>query len=256
MSDAVPPAMPAPAVTEPLSLTAGSEGVLVLHGFTGNPFSMRGIADAFFAAGWSVELPLLPGHGSSLEEILASSWADWCSATAAAYEALCARCRKVVVVGLSMGGTLACWLAVSHPELAGMVLVNPFIEPPAPSAIEILEGMLAGGVTVIPSIGSDIKLPHVSEPSAAGTPIAPLLSLFSGMQELSTRLGEIAIPVLLFSSREDHVVPPSSGDYLVARVAGEVERVFLEQSYHVATLDYDREEIERASVAFGKKVVG
>src|SRR5687767_1255334 len=100
---------------EPFS-AAGSNGhgVLVCHGFTGNPQSMRGLAEAFAAAGFSVELPRWPGHGTTIEDMLETGWADWSGAAEAAYTDLAGRCLgeggRVVVAGLSMGGTLAVWL--------------------------------------------------------------------------------------------------------------------------------------------------
>src|SRR5579863_756488 len=115
---------------EPFSASNGPNGVLVLHGFTGNPGSMRSLAEAFADAGFSVDLPLLPGHGTSVEDMLQTSWDDWSSAAEAAYESLAARCDRTLVAGLSMGGTLSLWLASRHPELGGVVVVNPLVEPP------------------------------------------------------------------------------------------------------------------------------
>src|SRR3954451_1574560 len=92
-------------------------GVLVCHGFTGNPQSMRGLAEAFAGAGFSVELPLWPGHGTSIDDMLTTSWDDWSAAADSAFAELATRCGKVVVAGLSMGGTLATWLAAAHPEI-------------------------------------------------------------------------------------------------------------------------------------------
>src|SRR5437762_8177816 len=94
---------------EPFSAVGGPVGVLVCHGFTGNPQSMRGLAEAFAAAGFSVELPLWPGHGTSIDDMLTTGWPDWSAAAEAAYADLASRCGKVVVAGLSMGGTLATW---------------------------------------------------------------------------------------------------------------------------------------------------
>src|SRR5213080_266698 len=96
---------------EPFSAPGGPHGALVLHGFTGNPQSMRGLAKAFAAAGFAVELPRLPGHGTAIEDMLETDWRDWSGAAESAYEKLTARCNKVVVGGLSMGGTLTLWLA-------------------------------------------------------------------------------------------------------------------------------------------------
>src|SRR5664280_811509 len=115
---------------EPWSADGGSHGVLVLHGFTGNPQSMRPLAEAVAAAGYTVELPLLPGHGTAVEDLVPTRWDDWSEGAEAAYRALAARCDKVVVSGLSMGGTLTCWLAARHPEIAGIAVVNPLIQAP------------------------------------------------------------------------------------------------------------------------------
>jgi carboxylesterase len=62
--------------------------------------------------------------------------------------------------------------------------------------------------------------------------------------------------VLLLSSRQDHVVEPGSGDLVAGTVSGPVERVWLERSYHVATLDYDQDEIESRALAFARSVSG
>ena len=101
--------------------------MLVLHGFTGNPQSMRPLAEAVAAAGFTVEMPLLPGHGTAIEDMIPTRFEDWSSAAEAVYDELAARCDKVIVSGLSMGGTLACWLATRHPEIAGIAVVNPLV---------------------------------------------------------------------------------------------------------------------------------
>lgn len=237
---------------EPFSAPGAPHGVLVVHGFTGNPGSMRGLAQAFAAAGFAVELPLLPGHGTSVEDMIPTRWEDWSSAAEAAYTELASRCEKVVVAGLSMGGTLTVWLASRHPEIAGIVLVNPAIEPPAESFVEMMRGM-SESADRIPGIGSDIAMGG-EEGAYLETPLAPLLSLVAAQASLAARLGEIRCPVLLCNSPQDHVVPPSSSDFLAERVAGPVERVTLERSYHVATMDYDKDEIEQRAVDFAKKV--
>jgi carboxylesterase len=81
-----------------------------------------------------------------------------------------------------------------------------------------------------------------------------LLSLVDAQAELEAGLPEVRCPVLLFTSRQDHVVPPSNSDYLAARVSGPVERVYLDRSYHVATIDYDKDEIFERAVEFARKV--
>jgi carboxylesterase len=248
--------MPAPVLegAEPFSAAGGDAGVLVCHGFTGNPQSMRPLAEAFAGAGFTVELPLLPGHGTHLDDMHETSWADWSAAAEASFTELASRCRAVVVAGLSMGGTLATWLASRHPEVAGLVAVNPAIEPAGAGLVELLQETLAQGVTTMPAIGNDVADPSQKELAYDGLPVAALLSLVEAQAELAPNLGEVRCPTLLFTSRQDHVVPPSNSDYLAEHVGGPVERVFLERSFHVATIDYDRDEIAARSVEFARKV--
>ena len=131
---------------EPYSAAGDARGALVLHGFTGNPQSMRGLATALADAGLTVELPLLPGHGTSVADMVPTRWEDWSAAAEAAYIELAARCDAVVAVGLSMGGTLSVWLAERHPEIAALVVVNPLIEPPDAGEHLVEETGLAGHV--------------------------------------------------------------------------------------------------------------
>jgi carboxylesterase len=239
---------------EPFSAPGGPHGALVLHGFTGSPQSMRGLATACAAAGFAVELPLLPGHGTTVEDMATTGWDDWVATAEAAYQDLAARCDRVVVAGLSMGGTLTAWLAAAHPEIAGIVVINPAIDPPAPSFIEMLRGILESGTTVMPAVGNDIADPDETELAYDGVPVASMLSLVERGEELYARLGDISCPVLIMNSPQDHVVPPVSSDVLASKVSGPVERVSLERSYHVATLDYDKGEIESRAVEFARKV--
>lgn len=234
---------------EPFSAAGGEIGVLVCHGFTGTPQSMRPLAEALAGAGLTVELPRWPGHGTSVEDMVATRWEDWSGAADAAYRRLGASCSKVFVAGLSMGGTLAAWLAAHHPETAGVILVNAAVEPGDTAFDDALRGMLDQGPT-FPAIGNDVADPDVTELAYDQTPIEPLLSLLAAVRELAPRLGDITCPSLVFTSTNDHVVPPSASDYYAAHAGGPVERVTLERSFHVATIDYERDLIAERSIAF------
>lgn len=236
---------------EPFSAPGGPHGALVLHGFTGSPQSMRGLAERLAAAGLAVELPLLPGHGTTVEDMMTTGWDDWSAAAELAYVELASRCTKVVVAGLSMGATITCWLAERHPEIAGIVCINPAVEPALP---DVRSAIAAAGDAVLPAIGSDIADPDQTELAYGGMPAACLVSLFDGQEEVAPALGEIRCPVLLFTSRDDHVVAPTASELLVREVAGPVDHVWLERSFHVATLDYDREQINEAAAAFARRV--
>lgn len=247
--------MPAPIIpgAEPWSAEGGPHGVLCLHGFTGNCNSMRGLAEAFHTAGYAVELPLLPGHGTSVTDMMSTGWDDWSGAAEDAYERLAGRADKVVVAGLSMGGALTAWLAARHPEIAGIICVNALVETPDGMEAAVT-GMLDAGETTIAGIGSDIADPESRESAYASTPLRPLSTLFRAADELAGLLAQIECPTLILNSPQDHVVEPRNSDTLAAAVRGPVERVTLELSYHVATLDYDKGLVEQASVAFAAKV--
>jgi carboxylesterase len=235
---------------EPYSATGDDRGALVLHGFTGNPQSMRGLALALADAGLTVELPLLPGHGTAVADMVPTRWEDWSAAAEAAYVELAARCDSVVVIGLSMGGTLCVWLAEHHPEITALVLVNPLIEPPDADTVAFIGSLIDGGDELAPGVGSDIALEGVAESAYPELPLRAAQSLFGAAHEIVAGLGSVTCPILLFSSTQDHVVPPVSGDRLVEGVKGPVERIVLERSFHVATLDYDKDEIENQAVRF------
>jgi len=234
-----------------------SVGVLVIHGFTGNPGSMRGLAEACAAAGLHVEMPRLPGHGTTLDDMMTTAWADWAGEAEAAYQRLAGRVNTVVVAGLSMGGALTLRVGADHPDVAGLVCINPATQPQAPEVVAMLEGMVEGGTEVIPAIGSDIADPDSKEAAYDGTPLRCLLSLVNdGLAPLAAEYPRLTMPLLLFNSVNDHVVEPVQGDYLAANYGGPVERIMLERSFHVATQDYDKDIIFEGTVAFARRLGG
>ena len=233
-------------------------GVLLLHGLTGSTQSVAGPAAALEVAGFDVEAPMLPGHGTTPEELAGCRWADWVAAAEDAYARLSERVAPAPVVagGLSMGGALAASVAAAHPEVVGLAVVNPLVDPPAESFRDLLRQLLQAGERFLPGIGSDIADPDAQEAAYDRLPVAALLSMSEGLVELGPRLADVRCPVLILTSRHDHVVPHASSDVLEAAVSGPVERVWLERSQHVATLDLDREELERRIVGFSRRAVG
>lgn len=240
---------------EPLSADGGPVGCLVIHGFTGNPSSMRPIGEAMAAAGHAVEMPRLPGHGTTVEDMNTTSWADWSAEVEAAYQRLAGRCDHVVAMGLSMGGTLTAWIGAEHPEIAGLVLINAAAEPSEDMRAG-LQAMLDGGDDYMDGIGSDVADPDVTESAYAKVPLAPLVSMLGAVADLQDRLPGITAPALIMTSPEDHVVAPSASDHLAATLGGPVERVSLERSYHVATIDHDRDLIVERITDFVARVTG
>jgi carboxylesterase len=250
--------MPAPTIpgAEPFSHKGdGDVGALVLHGFTGNPGSMRELANACAAAGFHVELPQLAGHGTAVEDMIPTRWSDWTASVESAYSALSARASRIVVLGLSMGGSLTLWTGMQHPEVRGLVCVNPAVQPAPAEMLEGLKALIDSGQEVMDGIGSDIADPNAHETAYPGTPLAPAHSFMKdGLTPMAPRLGDLKMPLLLFTSVQDHVVNPADSDFLAANYGGTVERVMLERSYHVATQDYDKGTIFSGSVDFVRRV--
>ena len=217
---------------------------------------MLPLAEYVAAAGYTVELPLLPGHGTTLEDMIPTRWEDWSGAAEAHFQALAVRSDHVAVVGLSMGGALACWLGERHPHLAGIAVVNPLVHAPDAEFRAGIQALVDAGTETFDGIGSDIKKVGGVEAAYAGTPLAAVLSLFEGADDVEAKLADIHCPTLVLSSREDHVVESVSGDVVVERASGPVERIWLEDSYHVATLDNDAPLIEAKVLEFLTSVLG
>jgi carboxylesterase len=236
---------------EPFYVAGSKVGILLCHGYTGSPQSMRYLAEYLAEhGGFSVSLPRLPGHGTALEDMARTSAVDWLGAVRAALAELEQRCTSVFVVGLSMGGTLALHVAATRPDVVrGAVLINTPLSLDNPDFAAIAFSDEAP--EYLPAIGSDIKRADVGELSYPGAPVATakhLYALIATARELAPRL---SCPLLVFTSREDHVVPPANGPYLLEHAGSSDKRlVMLEDSYHVATLDNDRERIACETLEF------
>jgi carboxylesterase len=239
---------------EPYSAPGGPHGALVLHGFSGSPQSMRGLAEAFAAAGFAVELPRLPGHGTSVDDLATTSWADWFGEVERAYADLASRTDRVVVAGLSMGATLAARLTARHPEIAGIIVINGALAPMEPAVRDGLAQVIEQGVPRIPGPGNDVAEPGQIELAYDEVPPAAVVALLDALGELQDELASIRCPALVIMSEQDHVVPPGSSDHFAAHVGGPVERMTLVRSFHVATLDYERAELEARAVEFATRV--
>jgi carboxylesterase len=238
---------------EPFGHQGGPVGVLLCHGFTGSPQTLRSWADYLAAQGLSVSLPRLPGHGTTWQDLARTGWQDWYREVDAAFGALAARCEQTFVFGLSMGGCLAFRLAEAHGSaVRGLVVVNPSLAPdPKQSLLFKLAPALKHVLRTVPGIASDIKKPGAKEVGYDKVPVRAAAEL-PGLWGITARhLGEVMQPVLVYRSAVDHVVGPASMRVLRAGVPeGLVTVRELADSYHVATLDNDAETIFEGSLKF------
>ncbi|HEX8004338.1 MAG TPA: alpha/beta fold hydrolase [Mycobacteriales bacterium] len=242
--------MPVQPGCEAFSFDGGAVGALMVHGFTGSPFSMRPWGEYLAQHGLTVAGPRLPGHGTRWQEMNLTRWQDWYGEVERAFDALRGRCDQVFVMGLSMGGTLTLRLGEERgDDVAGLVTVN------ASLLTERKDAKLLPYVSkVVPSlkaIGDDIKLPGVTERAYDRTPLRAAASLAQLWRVVREDLSKITQPLLVFRSAEDHVVEPASGALLMRSVSStDVREIVLTDSYHVATLDNDAPLIFAESLAF------
>ena len=229
-------------------------GVLLVHGFTGSPASIRPWAEHLNAQGYAVSVPLLPGHCTSWQELNKLTFADWYAEAERAFEKLQSECDQVFVGGLSMGAFIGLKLAVEKGrEVAGLVLVNPAINSDRKD-VKLLP-VLKHVVPAFPAIGNDIKKPGVDERAYSKTPLKAISTLFHEFKVVRAQLAEVTQPMLVFRSRVDHVLDPSSGRIIMSTVSSrDLEERILEDSYHVATLDNDAGTIYADSAEFIRRV--
>lgn len=225
-------------------------GVVLCHGFTGSPFSLRPFADQLVDAGCRVSLPLLPGHGTSWQQLNRTTWHDWFAVADGAFRALRRECDEVFVVGMSMGGALALRLAQVHgADVRGIVLVNPFVA--TSDKRFLLLPLLSRVIPSLDGVTDDIAKPGVTEHGYDRLPLRALVSLTELWATVRADLARVNQPILMFKSVTDHVVDATSARLVHHSVASaEVTERPLVRSFHVATLDYDAEDIFVETIDF------
>jgi carboxylesterase len=227
---------------EPFAFEGNDVGVLVIHGFTGSTQSMRGLGEGLHRRhGFTVVGPRLPGHGTSPDDMATTGYLDWVGEAEKALHELAARKRRVFVTGLSMGGALTLNLAARFPETVHA------IAPIAAPAGLMREGMaqvlsMNPAPDRLPGIGSDIKAPGVAELAYSEVPVVCMREVMLLVALTKDLLHNIKCPALVIQAREDHVVPPANAMQIVQAIhSDDIRLLWLNESYHVATLDNDKD---------------
>jgi len=236
---------------EPFFYEGNEIGVLVSHGFTGTTQSMRFLGETLAReGGFTVIGPRLKGHGTKPEDMAQSTAEDWIRSVEGALEELQKHCSKFFITGLSMGGTLTLYMAAMYPDIfSGAVPINGavFVNNPDMASLAFMRDAPA----VVPGVGSDIKQPGITELAYPVVPVPAVRQLYALMAVTRELLPRIVCPTLAFHSHDDHVVPPGNGPYMMEHIgADDKQLVWLENSYHVATLDNDKELIASKTLAF------
>lgn len=224
---------------EPFGADGGPDGVLLLHGFTGSPASLRPFATHYAGLGLSVRLPRLPGHGTSPADLARRTWPEWAAEVERAHDELRARCDRVVVLGQSFGAALAVHLAAERPaDVHGLALLSPYLYDARLLALPVLRHVRRAAR----GVGDDIARPGVSELAYHEIPVPALVQLAAFLRIARADLPRVRAPALVFRPGADHVIPRSNPER-VFRALGSARKELVDcpRSYHVISLDHDAE---------------
>lgn len=237
-------------------------GVVVLHGFTGNPNSTRPLGERLAAEGYRVEVPRLPGHGTSVKDLARTRYGDWYDAAESVVDQVAATSDHLVVVGLSMGGTLCLDLASRRGDVVdGVAVINAqILDPTQPLAklapiLQHVVPFVPRDLAGLPS--DDIARPTAEEHAYSMVSAKAAQSLIRELPRIRAQLTDLTQPLLIASAPNDHTVPVANSRALPDLVGStQVTVLELARSYHVATLDYDAPLLEAAIVELVAEVAG
>lgn len=239
---------------EPFFWEGGPVGVLLSHGFTATPAEVRPLAQVLYTAGYTVAGPLLPGHGTTPEDLNGTTWRDWTGAYERMYERLQDQCEKVVIGGESLGGLLTLHAAIYHPEAAAVLCYAPALH-----TTSLVKRLFAE--VIKRWVPVQLKKSKPDGASAlwqgyAHTPVAAATQLFRLQVEVSRYLGDIRQPLLIVQGKEDQSVYSSVPDLIADTVQSQVVEIhWMPSSGHCVILDVERETVGEITLKFLERVL-
>lgn len=234
---------------EPFLLQGSTDGVLLIHGFTGSPAEVRLLGEFLHKKGYTVLAPRLCGHGTTVEEMANTKWPQWYSSVEDAYHILKGMCSKITVIGLSMGGLLGFKIATDYQVEKIISLSAPiFITDKRLDMLPVYQ-MFREFVPKKRKKYVDIDPKYTVGYSA--TPLKGISNLVDLIEEIKKILPNIQEELLIIQGRRDHTVQPRSAEYIYEHVASlQKKLVWLEKSGHIVTLDIEREEVFKQIATF------
>src|SRR5688572_28523760 len=235
---------------EAFTFGSGRTGVLLIHGFTGSPQSMRPLGQYLGDKGLSISGVRLPGHGTTWQDLNSRTADEWIETVDRALDEMVAANDEVFLVGLSGGGTLALDRAAHRPDdVAGLVTLAGFVDSKDP--LRFVAPFVRHIIKSLPGVGNDICDPDSRELCYDRLPTSAAYAMLRLAQRTKAALPRVTSPILVMHSRNDHTVHPGIADFIMEGVAStDKEVVWFERSYHVITLDHDRDEVYRRAFEF------
>jgi carboxylesterase len=241
----------------------GEIGVVCVHGFTGTPYEMRYLGEQLAHDGFTVHGLCLPGHGTHVDDLDATQWTDWADAVEDAFDTLAMLCRRVAVVGQSLGGLLALHLASRRTDVAAVGALA------TPLWLDGLSGHVARWaasgtldrvfrIRAIPKFGgSDCRdrRTRKENPGYDAIPVRSLAQLAKFMRVAGESLDHVTQPVLVLHARHDHTAPVACAAELAKRTHAARTRI-LDRSYHLIAADVERDIVAAEVRTFLRRHIG
>ncbi|XEC95654.1 alpha/beta hydrolase [Paenibacillus tarimensis] len=205
-----------------------SRACLLLHGFTGGPFEVEPLARHLRLRGWTCLVPTLAGHGGHLEELRHTGREEWIASASAAADTLKEQYGEFDLIGFSMGGLIAAYLANRYP-VRKLVLLNAAV-------IYFSPGRFVRNAAELIRSGKREQLRVKHE-----TPIKAVIQFMRLVRELRPEIDHIHMPVFIAQGDCDEVVHPRSASYIYRRIRGEREMAMFPKSRHMICLGEERE---------------
>lgn len=239
---------------EPFGFDGGDDGLLMLHGFSGSPASLRPMGGWFAEQGLTVVGIRLPGHGTSLRDFARHPWPEWYEAVEAALDDLRGRCARVVVVAQSFGAALAVHLAAEHPaDVDGLALLSPYLFDPRLLIVPVARLVKRRSKAV----GDDIAKPGVTELAYPEVPVAAIVTMAAFLKVARRDLPRVRAPAPVFRPGRDHTIPRSNPRRVLEALGSSAkELVECPRSYHVISLDHDAPAVQERILGFVRSLEG
>ncbi len=262
---------------------ASDKAVLLIHGITGTPSEMRYQAKALNKSGFNVMCNTLPRHCSTLRDLKKVTWIEIADACERDLIMLNNDYRRVFVGGISMGAVMSAHLAFKHPQrVSGIIALAPtlFYDGWALHKGKVLMGL----VWHIPVLRNMIdiregwpyglkdeelrsKIERFYKGALAkkfdnkallfGSPFFPLACLYQHhilAKQVKKELPQINCPIIILHAKEDDMVSLKNARYLYDHVgSADKTLIELENSYHMITIDLDKDRVAEEIIAFLNK---
>ncbi len=238
--------------TSPFFLEGGPVGVLLIHGFTGSPPEMRLIGDYLHQRGLTVSGPLLPGHGTTVEDMNRRKWTEWTEHVEQALTDLQTHCETVFVAGLSMGSLLTLHLTAHQPDLPGAILYSPAVIVAdrliylTPVLKYLIRKQPKSGESDLTDPEADLRLWSYEE-----NPVCAAHELLKLIRRVRRLLPQVTCPLLIFHSTLDTAIHPRSAPFTYERVGSPDKKLItLHNSGHCITVDSEWEFVAEQTYEF------